>query len=592
MRPIDFFTLSRTVQDRILGGIEGRFPPEPLVRHRAPQSHPFHWFGMSFLGLIILVVVQRLGYGDFDSGLARQSAAFIAVYAIAAFCLFGGLVLAACHYVRLSRLPYPRGIYVYPARVLDARAHPMVDHPLTELSGAVVRPDGLVLTFQGGRTFVFPPATIAHRGEAIVPELARAQQLANDAAMGSDPNAVLAFDPLHEPRFANPVGPGDPLHYELPSWAKLGWLYGLVAALAFGPVLWVARNFVSDGSAYRSAKTAATPEAFRAYLQNGSRFKSEVEGELLPRAELGVAVRKDSIDALLEFERTHPTSSIKPEIDAAQRKAYDAEFERARGKHTLSALREFATKYPKHGLTAAHAAAVHDLYAEAQNQYASPPAPSTPAHPGPAKDAVEFLRASIAFAETHGGTVDVRVRRKTSPTLGRVEKALARMPEYMGDLSRPARYFDDAHEVPREKELASELAALLGGHIPSEFLAFRPGESVATDSATLPPVTRPTIFVTVMTEWSGHTVPTKKPRGVFVGLYFHYDIDLLVPGGTSSHHRHVVYRPVPSSKLKEYETAPRTNPPLEELIYASMVVEGRKQLLAKTEALFFPTPTK
>ena len=588
MRSIDFFTLSRTVQDRILGGIEGRFPPEPLVRHKVPQSHPFHWFGMSFLGLLILVVIQRLGYGDFDSSLARQGAGFIVVYAIAAFCLFGGLILAACHYVRLARLPYPRGIYVYPARVLDARAHPLVDHPLTELSGAMLRPDGLALTFQKGTRFVFPPATIAHRGEAIVPDLARAQQLANDAAMGSDPNAVLAFDPLHEPRFANPVGPGEPLQYDLPGWAKVGWLYGLVAALLFGPALWGARNFVSDGSAYRSAKTAATPEAFREYLRNGRRFKAEVEGELLPRAELAVAVRKDSIDALLEFEKTHEKSHIKPEIAAAQRKAYDAEFERARAKRTLSALREFATKYPKHGLTAAHAAAVHDLFVDAQNKYAPVTPASSPAHPGPAKDTALFLRASIAFAETHGGAVDLRVRRKTSPTLGRVEKALARMPEYMGELSRPARYFDDAHEAPRDKQLLADLGSLLGGHVPSEFLEFRAGDPVPPDSAPLPSVSRPTIFVTVMTEWSGHTVPTKKPRGVFVGLYFHYDIDLLVPGGTSSHHRHVVYRPVPSSKLKEYETAPRTNPPLEEIIYESMAVEGRKQFLAKADALFFP----
>ena len=51
MRTLDFFGLSRTVQDRILGGIEGRFPPEPLLRQKAAPSHPFHWFGMSAFGL-------------------------------------------------------------------------------------------------------------------------------------------------------------------------------------------------------------------------------------------------------------------------------------------------------------------------------------------------------------------------------------------------------------------------------------------------------------------------------------------------------------------------------------------------------------
>ncbi|MFO0664799.1 MAG: hypothetical protein U0174_12660 [Polyangiaceae bacterium] len=590
MRSIDFFSLSRTVQDRILGGIDGRFPPEPLVRLKAPASHPFHFFGMAFFGLVSLVVVQRLGYGSFESNLARQSAPFIAVYSLSAFCLFGGLVLAAAHYVRLARLPFPRGIYVYPARVLDARKHPIVDHPLTELVSANFRPDGLALTFQGGRTFVFPHASVP-QGEAIVPELARAQQRAHEAAMGSDPNAVLAFDPLHEPRFANPVGPGDPLLYDLPGWVKVGWLYGLLGALAFGPVLWVARNFVSDGSAYRSAKAVATPSAFRDYLSHGSRYRTEVEGELLPRAELAEAVKEGSVDAILAFEKTHERSKIQPEIDAAKSKAYRDAFERARAKGTLAALREFEAKYPKHGLKKDMASAVHELFAAAAERYAPLPDGGAPNRPGPAKDAVSFLRSAIAFVETHGGDVDLRVRRKSSPTLGRVEKALARMPEYMGEMSRPARYFDDAHEGPRDKQLLDELSTLLGGHVPAEFLGFRPvAEPIAMD-AKLPDVTKPTIFITVMTEWSGHTVPTKKPRGVFVGLYLHYDVDLVLPGGTSSHHRHVVYRPVPSSKLKEYETAPRTNPPLEELIYESMVVEGRKQFLAKADTLFFaPSP--
>lgn len=591
MRSIDFFTLSRTVQDRILGGIEGRFPPEPLVRFKAQQSHPYHHFGLALFGLIVLVVVQRLGYGAFDSSLARQSVAFLAVYAIAAFCLFGGLILAACHYVRLSRLPYPRGVFVYPARVLDARKHPMVDYPLTDLTGAVLRPDGLVLTFQGGRTFVFPTSTVAQHGEGIVAELARAQHLAREAAMGSDPNAVLAFDPLHEPRFANPVGPGEPLQYELPSWAKFGWAYGVCAALLFGPLLWTVRNFVSDASAYRSAQREATPAAFQAYLLHGRRYRTEVEGELLPRAELAVAEQVGSIDALLDFEKTHEKSRIKPEIEAAKQRAYRATFERARAKGTLSALREFDTKYPKHGLKSEFAAAVHELFVEAQNKYAPVDAPVGTKSPAPAKDAVAFLRAAIAFAETHKNTVDLRVRRKSSPTLGRVEKALARMPEYMGDMSRPARYFDETHEGPRDKQTLDELGTLLGAHVPSEFLDFHTVTEPMPADAKTPDVTRPTIVVTVMTEWSGHTVPTKKPRGVFVGLYLHYDIELLLPGGTSSHHKHVVYRPVPSGKLKELEAAPRTDPPIEELVYESMVVEARKQFLAKSDTLFFaPAP--
>ena len=116
---------------------------------------------------------------------------------------------------------------------------------------------------------------------------------------------------------------------------------------------------------------------------------------LLSRAELLVAQRAGSVEAIAEFIAKHKSSAIAAEITGARRVAMVAAFERAREKGTLSALNEFATRYPDHQLEAALAQARRSLFARALIAYRKQASRDDPA-------ANQFVERLLAYAEKSG----------------------------------------------------------------------------------------------------------------------------------------------------------------------------------------------
>jgi hypothetical protein len=581
MEKVDFFALPRTLQERILGGIEGRFPPMPMLSKRLRPAPPWKWVGLVIGSIVLVLILHRIGFGDLNSRLAHHPVWLLPIYAALFIAAFFGLLSSLAVYVRLSRLPYPAGVYVYSARALDARSHPMVSLPISELETIESRGDEVVLKFAGYPS-LSASADPQNMASAVV-ELEQNRARASQNGAESNPDSLALIDPLFQPRFSNPVGESVALSYNLPPWVRFNALFAIALGALLGFGTFALRNRASDSKLFENACQVGSATAFRQYLSAGSSHADEVERTRLPRAELLEAKSKGTIEALLGYEAAHPRTDIGTEIAQAKRKAYLEELEKAKTPRTLAALLAFREKYPKHGLEPELQAAMHALYQEAQSKVGTTK--------GLAPDAGAFLTKLIAYAETQGAAVELRIRRREGATMTRVDKEIAKVSEYMGEVSRPTKYFDEAHDGPRQKALVAEVLAAFGAAFPKELLAVRSGEAIP-DSKDLPAFSAPTLVITTFQDWSGHTFMFKKPRGAFIGIYFNYEVEFVIPKSTAAYrNKLVLFRPVSSAQIRDLEAAPRLNPPLEEIVYETMSTEARKQFVSKFAKSFLGETT-
>src|SRR5258706_15270487 len=97
MQEVDFYQLSRAVEDRFVGSMRGEGQPRPLLAIRGgPPREVLVGGAVTVLGMGILVVLFLLGLGDLASGLAIPPVPRIAADAIAvATIALGGLGVLA-----------------------------------------------------------------------------------------------------------------------------------------------------------------------------------------------------------------------------------------------------------------------------------------------------------------------------------------------------------------------------------------------------------------------------------------------------------------------------------------------------------------
>src|ERR1700723_246892 len=99
MQSIDFYKLTRPVQERFIGSVNGSGLPAPILRTNDPPRAPLFWFGGSGIALAAALLFYRLGYGELTSALAVQGVVWMVVYAVLiATAVFG--VLRALAIVR------------------------------------------------------------------------------------------------------------------------------------------------------------------------------------------------------------------------------------------------------------------------------------------------------------------------------------------------------------------------------------------------------------------------------------------------------------------------------------------------------------
>lgn len=579
MKAVDFYKLPRAIQDRFVGSVMSGFPPAPLLATKGGKPTKMVWLALTGGCVVALVIVTRLGYGALDSGLALHSWKALFLYGALIFGFAFGLVQAFGRSVRERALPYAAGIYLFPACLIDARSDQFKVFWTQDLSSVDVQGGSIRVAFSGGTQFLFACADPA-QAASIVTEVQSARDRAMHAKATEDPKELVAVDPLHNPRFSSPVGPRDPYEMRLPPWKKLGSVVALGVAAIVAPTLWALRNNGSDKTMFARATVMNDTEAYRAYLERGAKFREEVAGTLLPRAELKDAERIGTVDALLKYKADHPTSKIGTEVSTSIRTAMLAELEKAKAVGTLAALEEFAKHYPEHGIEPELREAIHAVYMRELEAYKKK-APNPPKD----KTVLPFVERLFAWAEKHGPKVEVRFRRKKSESIGRADQYVAKTPSFMGEVSYPSRYFDEKHGAKREGTLGRILSTRLDAGLSAELFDVTMGTSLGPDAETLPDVKVPTLFITHAAEWSGHSYVSQKPRGSYVGVLFPFDATFVIPGDAKQVKlKAEVFKIAALGQLKDEDLAPGA---AEDKVYDAMANDAFESFGNRFLALFF-----
>src|ERR1700735_4641668 len=223
MQPIDFYKLTRPVQERFIGSVNGSGLPAPILRTNAPPRAPLVWLGVSAIELLLFAVVFRLGFGDLTSAVPVPGAPWLightALLALAVF----GVIRAFAIWGERQRSPFRRGIYVFPVGLIDAREAVLRLYPIEDLAN-VLEPSRSAFTLQfGSKSFGFTVKDAA-QAESAKTALASARRKGRDADADREsarPKALAALDPLQG--FANPLVSSDPIARSSPGWAQQGW---------------------------------------------------------------------------------------------------------------------------------------------------------------------------------------------------------------------------------------------------------------------------------------------------------------------------------------------------------------------------------
>jgi hypothetical protein len=583
MKVVDFYKLPRAIQDRFVGSVMSGFPPAPLLAAKGAKPTKLVWLALTGACLVALVVVTRIGYGALDSSLSLHSWKALLLYVALIFGVAFGLVQAFGRLVRERALPYAAGVYLFPACLIDARSDQFKVYLTQDLSDATAQGSSIRIAFSGGSSFMFACVDAA-QAPTIVAEVQSARDRAMHAKATEDPKELVAVDPLHNPRFSSPVGPRDPYEMRLPPWKKLAPVVALGAAAIFAPTLWALRNNGSDKTMFARATKADDTEGYREYLERGQKFKEEVAGTLLPRAELHDAQVVGTVDALIKYKADHPNSKIGTEVALAIRTSMLGELEKAKAVGTLAALDEFAKHYPDHGVDTELHDAIHAVYVRELDHYKT----KTP-NPAKDKNVVPFVERLFNWSEKHGPKIEVRFHRKKSDSLGRADAFLSKTPSFMGEVSYPSRYFDEKHGTKREGILGKMLATRFDAGLSPELFDVTLGPAVSADVDVLPDIKLPTLYITYGAEWSGHTYVSQKPRGSYVGVTMPFEALFVIPGDPKTIKLKAdIFKQAALAQLKDEDLPPG---PAEDKVYESMATDAFDSFGNKILGLFFTKET-
>ncbi len=573
MQEVDFYELSRAVQDRFTGSLRGEGRPLPLLAIRVgPSREVLVWAGIAVGAALVLVGFFQLGLGDLKSSLANHPTTFIAVYAgILATISIAALQVAARTRARWA-LPYRAGIYLFPSGVIDARSHRLRVFALSRLVKPVVTDNALALTFPEGATFSFPLAVSGH-SEQVRATIEQAEAELEKAHAAADKKSLGVLDPLVDIGVVNPFAPTARLLKNTPIWARQLWVLGALVGLIVAPGIWFLRNRASDKAMLIQANREATVESFRSYLARGG-HQSDVQEVLLPRAELAEAVKEGNVDAIEKFIANHPNSRIQGEVSAALRQAMLVELEATKRAGTVAALTDFAQRHPNKLVDNELRQAIHAVYQAALAKYRKESGSKDPA-------AVAFIERLLAFAEKHGPKVEMRFRRRTTRSMEIADAQVKRNPYFMGNISIPSQYFDDAHTRRREAVVGKTISSRFAQTFPPDTLSFELGPPITDPEGPLPPNTVPTLFVEHTPDVSAAAYLSNNPRGIFVGLGLQCEATFRIPDeGKPFRFKHTAWRP-PDMTLSKGEES------FEATVYESMAGDGYSQFAQKYLLNFF-----
>lgn len=590
VQTIDFHGLSRSMQERFAACARGDAAPKAIAVQplRSYATHAFAATIAAATAALSLFFVY--GFGNLGKSEAMHRITTLPVYFVCIAAIALGIAQLIVIRMRRRALPFERATYAFPLSVVDARDELIRVFSLADATSIDRDPNDpriVRVVVASGEAFKFT-ASDASDALAMMTKLEAGRDEARDLK-AEDPRVTLMFslDPLQRPRVSSPLGPRAPLARRMPSWSDRAWVIAPIAGLVLAPPVRSVRNALSDTVLFSRAKSANSADAYRAYVSLGGRNRDYVTNTLLPRAELNDARAVGSVEAINEFQKTHP-GVITSEVDAARRTALLDELERAKKVGTVAALQAFAKRWPDHGLDTELRAAMHSLFAPALDAYRKKP---------PANAEVRsFVERLFAWSEAkaHAGsaatTIQIRFRRNPSNTIRKADKMVAEHHWFIGEASYPSRYFDNAHAAPREKAAGERL----GKHVATAFgptvFTVENGARLEDGDGALPSVTEPTLFITHQEDWKGlFDGSITKPRGVWVDITHKYDAIFVIPGDDKPLHFDLeVTEKIPQQVIKDNPEGGTPQAPLEEKIYGAMADSAFAKFEEKYLANFLP----
>lgn len=517
MKRIEFFQLTRAVEERFLESSRGQAAPLPLlVGDPPPPFDAIRWGGAAVLSFVVWVWVASLGYGDLGSSLALQPTWMAGVHALLLALTVGFALKARSALASRTRLPFRQAVYLFPIGVIDARTASFGVYEWSDFTKLEISGKRATLRF-GSQAFTFPLAN-AQQG----PELeTRVRELREKLASGSvSEKDLVLLDPLRDSGFKSPFQPLESMRPPGPGRFPILLVLGVLGAVALGAFAWFARNTLSERNLFAHARRLDTVAAYRDYLARGG-TRSEVTELALPRAELRAAIAAKTVEAMDNFVAAHPNSKIQGEIEGSLRYALLQELEAAKAKQSITALREFEKKNAK------HLAMVPEL-AQAKHAYLQGVLDRFRTQSKAGMPLLELARRLIIYCDAHGPAVSLRFRQRESRSLEKNERMLMESAYFGGQKTLPTPYLTGAGVRAAEQAAGKELVAELGQAFPADLVRFEVGAPVPDGPDDKVEFKEPTLLVSYRLEISGAFV-TKKPRAVFAGVGFIATSALTIP---------------------------------------------------------------
>src|SRR5438270_3481206 len=189
MEQVDFYELSRVVQDRFVASTRGTDVPAPILRVPGTGDRwPTIWLGISLGAAVAFAACITRGFGDLSSPFAIQNPIVAGVEVGLAIVVVLGIVQAMARWARVKTWPFRPGIYVFASSLIDARSHKMRVAQIEELGiqdGSTIR-----VKVEGGGAYSFPRPP----GDAAK-ELSDAKIEIRELGPRPDPSARIRIDP-------------------------------------------------------------------------------------------------------------------------------------------------------------------------------------------------------------------------------------------------------------------------------------------------------------------------------------------------------------------------------------------------------------
>ncbi len=520
MRNQDFYELTRSAQDHFIEAVLRRTVPKPIISRSSLLPIPWAWAGGSVGGLVVFCVLVGWGYGSLDNPLAFSPPWMLGLHAFVLSASLFAAFRAAALYLEARKAPFPYGRFVFPAGVIDSSRRHFRIQPMKELSQVeVVGERNVLLQFQDGSRAKFK-ARDAQAAQTAKERIVTARRQLLEAEI-EDQDDLASLDPLLEPRFSNPLAPLGPYTPAVPRWRKFTPLVAVGVGALLAVLVGYIRNTLSERQMYAAAVQADTPEAYRAYMQQGGK-RQDVPELRLPTAELKLLQQSNDLKALELYAQEHPESKIKAAIDSALRQGLLTALDEAKKKETFQSLDEFAKAHPSQDLVKAEVKSARKaLMKRVLSNFADNHAAEN------YDELVPFFEKLLHHLAANGPTVEVRFHRILPDTVQRADETVRKDKHFLQSML-PSQYFDDEHAAKREQVIFEHLQERFEEAFNPDALKLTLGKHLTTAEELPNEPSVPTLFITHSTNM-GRGIRNLNPDGTFVGVGFVFKAFFVVP---------------------------------------------------------------